>query len=172
MDSGETSLVFFASSLRYPALILDERVAAPTPPRADHLLLFSPVVHTPSTPSSSSSDHSVWRRSSRALSFLSFIRFSEMFGGRQVLLLEVKGAVQAPDADPLDSAPEIEKEDAAPVGVLRSPRTASPGRRSSVVVGSRAVPIRTRRLTASSLPISIAVSPTSSTSRMLVFMSR
>ena len=48
MDSGETSLGF-ASSLRYPALVVDERFAAPSPPMAD-LLLFHPVVLVLPTP--------------------------------------------------------------------------------------------------------------------------
>ena len=43
MDTGETSFVFFASSLRYPALVVDERIAAPSPSTAN-LLLFHPGV--------------------------------------------------------------------------------------------------------------------------------
>ena len=96
-----------------------------------------------------------------------------------MLLLEVKRIGQAPDADtdvddaaPLDATPEVDDdEEAAPV-VLWFPGAAFAGGRTSVVVGSRAFPIRTPRVSASSLPISTALSPSSSTSWMLLVMSR
>ena len=101
-----------------------------------------------------------------------------MFGGRELLLLlEVKGTGQAPDAvtdvedaAPLDAAPE-DDEDAAPVVLLWGPAAASPGGRNSVVEASRALPIRTPRASVCTLPIRTALSPTSSTSRMLLGMS-
>ena len=78
---------------------------------------------SPFTPSSSSWEHCVWRRSSRALSTRCLLLFSQMFGGRKVLLLllDVKGAGRALDAEPLDAAPEVDEEDAASVGVLWTP---------------------------------------------------
>ena len=44
IDSGETAFFFlFAASLRYPAVLFDERFAAASPSRAN-LFLFHPVV--------------------------------------------------------------------------------------------------------------------------------
>ena len=42
--SGETSGIFFAYSLRYLVLVVDDEVAAPSPPKSDLLRLLNPVV--------------------------------------------------------------------------------------------------------------------------------
>ena len=102
-----------------------------------------------------------------------------MMGGREVLpLLEVRDASWGPvadtdvdDAASPDAAPVVDDEDAAPV-VLWGPGATSPGGRTNVVVGSHGAQIRSPRASAFSLPISTALSPSSSTSWMLVGMSR
>ena len=95
-----------------------------------------------------------------------------MFGGPelQLPLLEARDAGCAPVAVTDDDAVADVVEELVPVVLLVSRGAAYADGRISVVDGSRATPFRTPRASASSVPISTAFSPTSSTSWMLVGM--
>ena len=177
MDSEKTSsLVVFASPLRDTGLLVEEAISAASPSMAHLFLLMLPVVLIPPTSilssTSSSSHHSDWRTSSRAVSNNFFLRLSEMLGERELLpLLEVRDAGWAPvTATDVDAANFVEE--LVPVVLLVSRGAASGGERRSVVVWSGVTPIRIPRISDSSLPISKLLSPTSSTSWMLVGMHR
>ena len=176
MDSGETSLFFVAFSLRNPALLLNQLVAAPSAPMADLLLLFHPFV--------------LIRPIHTFIILLGSQRLAHELPDPLHPLLPTflanvrrqgdaaRGQVYRPgtEADPvaaaqIDAAPDVDEEDGAPL-LLCSPGAASAVGRTSAVVDSPALPIRTSRVCGSFLPISTALTPTSSKSRALVGMLR